>query len=88
MRSPIAVSIPSEGRTLIGALNSGEPVIGRRRGRFAHGVWQLTAEVTGAPIRQLKRAHLASTAAGGAGTQAPAPPPRPGLFARLRGAGG
>ncbi|HSH79421.1 MAG TPA: AAA family ATPase [Herpetosiphonaceae bacterium] len=88
LRCAIAVAIPSEGRTLIRATNAGEAVVSKRRGRFAHGIWQLTALVTGAPIRQLKRAQIASTQAAGAtssnGQQPAKAAPRPRLFARLR----
>lgn len=83
LRCPIAVAIPSDGRTLIGATNAGEVVVGKRRGRFTHGIWQLTATVTGAPIRQLKRAQSGG-AAGAPGRSPGAAAPRAGLFARLR----
>lgn len=80
LRCEIVVSIPSEGRTMIGAVNAGEPLISRRRGRFVHGIWQLTAEVTDVPIRQLKRAQTPERSA----TGRPAPAPRLGFFGRLR----
>lgn len=44
---PISVSIRSDGRSLPAAINAGNPVIGKRRSRFAAGIWQLTAVTTG-----------------------------------------
>ncbi len=88
LRCAIGVAIPSDGRTLISATNAGEVVVGRRRGRFAHGIWQLTAAVTGAPIRQLKRAQASHAARSATADGAPSPravtPPRPGVFGRFR----
>jgi pilus assembly protein CpaE len=88
LRCLVDVILPSDGRTLIGATNAGEAIIGQRRGRFAHGIWQLTAVTTGVPIRQLKRAQTHNAARRPVPTGMPnastPPVPRAGLFARFR----
>lgn len=83
LRVRVAITLPSEGGTVIGAANAGEPVVGRRRGRFAYGIWQLTALITGAQVRQLRHARAVTLAPATDG-QPPARASRPGLFARLR----
>lgn len=55
LHASVPVTIASDGRALVHAVNTGEPVVGQRRNRFADGIWQLTAVVTGKPVRQLKR---------------------------------
>lgn len=42
LRVRIAATLPSEGQTVVGAANVGEPVVGRRRGRFAEGIRDLS----------------------------------------------
>jgi pilus assembly protein CpaE len=83
LHASVAVTIASDGRSLVKAVNTGEPVIGQRRNRFADGIWQLTALVTDTPVRQLKRAGKQATEATPAG-EAAASPSRLKPFARLR----
>jgi pilus assembly protein CpaE len=63
LHAPIRVTIGSDGRTVPAAMNAGEPVIGQRRSRFSSGIWALTAMITGAPVRKLKRTREPATAA-------------------------
>ena len=64
----VSVKIGSEGRALIKAVNSGNPIVNHRRSRFSRGIWQLASIITGAPARQLRRAgkqRAQSDSAGG-----------------------
>lgn len=84
LRIPVAVSLGSDGRALVAATNAGLPVVTQRRGRFADGVWHLTATMTGVPARQLKRRREQPSETG---SEEPAPVPtgkRVGVMARLR----
>lgn len=84
LHGPIAVKIGSEGRSLVKSINAGEPVMNRRRSRFASGIWQLTSIVTGAPVRQIKRAGKQQPAALAEEYGAVPAQPRVSLLARLR----
>jgi pilus assembly protein CpaE len=84
LHAPISVRMGSEGRSLVKSVNAGEPVMSRRRSRFASGIWQLTSTITGAPVRQIKRAgkqHVVASAGETDGVPAPA---KLSLLARLR----
>lgn len=84
LHASVAVKLGSDGRTLVKAVNNGEPVVGRRRNRFADGIWQLTATVTGAPVRQLKRAGKQQTETAPSVENLGPAQPRAGVFTRLR----
>ena len=83
LRLRVAITLPSEGATVVGAANAGEPVVGRRRGRFAYGIWQLTALLTGAQVRQLRHARGVTLATATDNQAAEARPTRSGLLGRL-----
>jgi pilus assembly protein CpaE len=84
LHATVAVSLGSDGRSLVKATNAGEPVVSRRRSRFAKGIWHLTSTVTGAPVRQLKRAGKQQAQAIAAADGSAVVPSRLGLLARLR----
>ncbi|HEU5422046.1 MAG TPA: AAA family ATPase [Nitrolancea sp.] len=96
LRATVAVSIGSDGKAVMRAVNTGDPVIGQRRSRFNNGIWHLTALITGQQARKLKRLRRppmptpdAQPTTPGLDGHSPAPAAndartRSGLLARLR----
>jgi pilus assembly protein CpaE len=84
LQGSIAVKISSEGRALIKAVNAGQPVVNRWRSRFARGIWQLAAVITGTPARQLRRAGKQQQQADQAENPTIPAQPRLRLLARMR----
>jgi pilus assembly protein CpaE len=84
LHGQVTVKIGSEGRALVKAINSGQPVVNHWRSRFARGIWQLASIITGAPARQLRRAGKQQEQANPAGDPIVPAQPRLRLLARLR----
>ena len=84
LHAAVAVKIGTDGGALVKATNAGEPVVQRRRSRFANGIWQLAATITGAPVRQIKRAGKRQAAAAPNADAAVSAQPRVRPLARLR----
>jgi Flp pilus assembly CpaE family ATPase len=84
LHGQVTVRIGSEGRALVKAINSGQPVVNHWRNRFARGIWQLASIITGAPARQLRRAGKQQEQANPAGDPIVPAQPRLRLLARLR----
>lgn len=56
LKASVSVKIATDGSAVVKSVNEGQPLVSGGRNRFAGGIWQLTALVTGAPVKQLRRA--------------------------------
>lgn len=83
LRVRIAATLPSDGATVVGAANAGEPVAGRRRGGFAEGIRDLAGYLLDATEGVSPGTTRPEAATGGRDPSGAARLPRPRLLARF-----